>query len=131
MIVLDTHVVIWASTSVRSLGRETSRLIARASANATLNYSAVSIYETHSLRGRLRLPVSIEDMRRYWREAGLIELPLTGEITLRATQLTGLNGDPFDRFIAATAEVIGGTLVTADEDILAWPGKLKRQDARL
>jgi hypothetical protein len=33
--------------------------------------------------------------------------------------------------IVASARALGGTLITADEKILAWPGALDRHDARL
>lgn len=62
-------------------------------------------------------------------EAGAIELPLTGDIALRAVELEGLPADPADRFIAATALVHNATLMTADEAILDWRHTLRRQDA--
>lgn len=45
------------------------------------------------------------------------EAPLTHEIVLLAHELT-LPPDPADRFLAATAKVLGLTLVTADERLL-------------
>jgi PIN domain nuclease of toxin-antitoxin system len=38
--------------------------------------------------------------------------------------------DPADRIIAATANVHGATLLTADDRLLDWPGRLARHDAR-
>lgn len=46
------------------------------------------------------------------------EAPLTHEIALASQQL-GLHPDPADRFLAATAEVLDLTLVTADARLLA------------
>lgn len=46
------------------------------------------------------------------------EAPLTHEITLVSQQL-GLHADPADRFLAATAKVLGLTLVTSDAKLLA------------
>lgn len=72
---------------------------------------------------------------REWRDglvsAGIKELPLDGEVALRAAELTGLHADPADRFIAATALVHDATLITADERLLAWKHSLDRHDARL
>lgn len=48
------------------------------------------------------------------------EAPLTHEIAQISRQLT-LHGDPADRFIAATAKVLGLTLVTSDARLLACP----------
>ena len=46
------------------------------------------------------------------------EAPLTHEIALVSRQLALSHQDPADRFIAATARVMGLTLVTADERLL-------------
>ncbi|HEY6349079.1 MAG TPA: type II toxin-antitoxin system VapC family toxin [Candidatus Angelobacter sp.] len=46
------------------------------------------------------------------------EAPLTHEIALVSQQLK-LHSDPADRFLAATAKVLGLTLVTADERLLS------------
>jgi len=47
------------------------------------------------------------------------EAPLTQEIVLAAHRLAWTHRDPVDRFLAATAQVLGLTLVTADERLLA------------
>jgi len=49
--------------------------------------------------------------------AGLHEAPLTHEMALLAESLP-LHADPADRFLAATAKVLGLTLVNADERLL-------------
>jgi len=46
------------------------------------------------------------------------EAPLTHEIALAAQQLSWKHADPAGRFLAATAQVLGLTLVTADERLL-------------
>jgi PIN domain nuclease of toxin-antitoxin system len=54
-----------------------------------------------------------------------VEIPVDGEIGIRATGLADFHGDPADQLIVATA--LGGhQLVTADERILDWPGALGR-----
>ncbi len=62
-------------------------------------------------------------------EQGLAEIPLDGNITVRAGLLPDMHGDPCDRLIVATA-LEGHELVTADERLLEWPGPLSRIDAR-
>lgn len=52
------------------------------------------------------------------------------ENATRATELDDLHDNPFDRMIVATALVEGAILLTADQSLLAWSGKLRRQDAR-
>ena len=50
--------------------------------------------------------------------AGFREAPLTHEIALASQQLAFTRSDPADRFLAATAKVLGLVLVTADERLL-------------
>jgi len=80
--------------------------------------------------GRIALPVAPPQWRRALIEAGLIELPVNGDIGIQATELTGLHADPADRLICATALHMGATLVTADTALLSWDGPLQRLDAR-
>ena len=60
---------------------------------------------------------------------GLIEIPVDGDIGIRANALPDFHADPADRIIVATA-MGGHRLVTADERILGWDGNLARLDAR-
>jgi PIN domain nuclease of toxin-antitoxin system len=60
---------------------------------------------------------------------GIIEIPLSGEITILAAQLKSLHGDPADRFIVATAITQEATLLTADRALLRWRNELPRQNA--
>ena len=47
------------------------------------------------------------------------EAPLTHAVSIQSRRLTLANHDPADRFLAATAQVYGLTLVTSDELLLA------------
>ncbi len=80
-------------------------------------------------KGRLAFPGDIASWRAGLLEAGLVEIPVNGEIGIRAIQLGGLNGDPADRIIVATALIGDHRLVTADQRILQWPGPLNRLPA--
>jgi len=83
-------------------------------------------------RGRLGIGAAPEawrhDLLTSW---GLLEYSVTGEIAIAAVGLSGFHADPIDRLIVATARVHGARLITADRQILAWPGHLDRQDARV
>lgn len=61
---------------------------------------------------------------------GIREVPLTASMAIRADGLTDCHADPADRFIIATALTLDVTLLTADEQILRWPGQLDRLNAR-
>ena len=78
--------------------------------------------------GRFDLLADPEAWRRELLAQGLVEIPVSGLIGVRAGLLTGLRGDPADRLIVATA-LEGHQLLTADSQILEWPGKLRRIDA--
>ena len=48
----------------------------------------------------------------------LREAPLTHEIAIAAQELPWSHSDPADRFLAATAQILDLTLVTADTRLL-------------
>ena len=79
-------------------------------------------------KGRLRLLVDPGAWRRNLLDQGLIEIPVDGGIASRAGALGRLHGDPADRIIVATA-LEGHRLITADLQILEWPGPLSRLSA--
>ena len=80
-------------------------------------------------KDRLDYPDDVTAWRRELLGQGLIEIPVDGDIGIRANALAGFHADPADRIIVATA--LGGhRLVTADERILSWSGNLDRLDAR-
>ena len=79
-------------------------------------------------KGQLELGTDLLSWRRVFLDAGISEVPVDGEIAVRAGLLPLLHGDPADRLIVATA-LAGHELVTADRRILDWPGNLHRLDA--
>jgi PIN domain nuclease of toxin-antitoxin system len=131
VIVLDTHVLLWADSADRKLGRKTKALVDRQWSDGQVAICSISFWEAGMLaeRGRIRLGKPVVEWRADLLAAGLTEVPLDGSTALRSLELAGLPGDPADRFIAACALVSGATLVTADERILAWPHALPRHDA--
>ncbi|HMN79337.1 MAG TPA: type II toxin-antitoxin system VapC family toxin [Burkholderiaceae bacterium] len=132
MIVLDTHVLVWADSADRQLGRKTRALIERMWAGGKVAVPAIAFWEVGLLhaRRRLRLPIAVGEWRDAILTAGAVELPLDGAVAIRALDLTGLHDDPADRFIIATALIHGATLVTADQRLLDWRHPLDRHDAR-
>ena len=89
--------------------------------------SAISFWEISLLHSKRRLAL-LQDVgawrRRLLRE-GLKEIPVDGEIGIRAVELADFHADPADRVIVSTA-LDGHQLVTADRSILDWPGPLSR-----
>lgn len=132
MIVLDTHALVWMDAGDKMLGRKARARIKDDWHKGEVLVSAISFWEVAVLveRGRIKLASSVKEWRQELIAAGLMEVPLDGQIALRACELNGLSDDPADRFIAATALLSHATLVTADERSLAWKHSLERLDAR-
>jgi PIN domain nuclease of toxin-antitoxin system len=113
---LDTHIWLWSLLEPNKLGNRLQRELQEPGNEQWL--SPISVWEATVLqrKGRLIIPGNAVD----WFErslGGLHEAPLTHEIALLAEKLP-LHGDPADRFLAATAKVLGLTLITADERLL-------------
>ena len=131
MILVDTHALIWLRTGDARLGAGARRALDDALRDEELSVSAMTFWEIALLKskGRLDFPEDVGLWRRELLGQGLAEIPVDGEIAIRANALPGLHADPADRIIVATAQA-GHRLVTGDERILAWDGNLARLDAR-
>ena len=116
-LLLDTHIWLWSLAEPARLSPRVQHEL-RDRRNE-LWLSPVSTWEALLLhaKGRIRLRGSI---REWVTEATmhLREAPLTHEIVVAAQGLPLQHPDPADRFLAATAEVLGLTLVTADHRLL-------------
>ena len=115
-LLLDTHIWLWSLSDPKRLGRGVlTRLRDREN---ELWLSPISTYEALTLHHKRRF--EIDGNLQDWllrATAGIHEAPLTHEIALIARQLP-LHQDPADRILAATAEVLDLTLVTADQRLL-------------
>jgi PIN domain nuclease of toxin-antitoxin system len=133
MIILDTHVLIWMTQDSDQIGQKTRDLIDAALANDELLVSAISFWEIVMFKHRKQVEIAmpLSAWRNSLLKAGVREIPICGEVGLLAVDLNGITPDPADRMIAASAILQSATMVTADDDILAWTGNLKSHDARL
>lgn len=134
MILLDTHVVIWAVIADPHLG-ERARTVIRQDRDRRI--SAMVAWEVAMLVRKRRLtftmPVEV------WLDRAMIvleahDIPVSRDIAQEAGGLPDdLHGDPGDRIMIATARQTGATLVTADTKILAYAaaGHLTAIDARV
>lgn len=130
MTLADTHALIWLWTGDDQLGSDARRIIDSALQDGDLAVSAMTFWEVAMLRGKERLafPEDVAAWRRELLGQGLIEIPVDGEIGIRANELADFHADPADRIIVATA-MASHQLVTADRRILDWHGELRRLDA--
>lgn len=118
-LLLDTHIWLWGLL-------EPDRLVpavrdALQSPDNELWLSPISVWEALVLveRGRLLLTTSpAEWVQNMVRAIPRREAALTHDIAVMSRQLSLSHEDPADRFLAATARVLGLTLVTADERLL-------------
>ena len=117
-LLLDTHVWLWALSDPSRLSRRVRAELTRPENELWL--SPVSTWEALLLnaRGRIRLPVNLADWLAN-STGHLREAPFTHEIVLLSQQLPLPHRDPADRFLAATAQVMDLTLVTADDQLLS------------
>ncbi|SHN77016.1 PIN domain nuclease, a component of toxin-antitoxin system (PIN domain) [Geodermatophilus obscurus] len=118
-VLLDTHVLIWASTAPERLGAAEQLL---ADADARL-LSAVSIWEL-AIKQRLgKLSVG-PDVRTWTRrvtsELVLDHLPVTADHAAAVEHLPDVHRDPFDRLLVAQAVAEGAVLLTADARLAAY-----------
>lgn len=132
LILIDTHALIWLDRHDPALGKSSRKLADEALQDEALVVSAITFWEIATLivKGRFAMDVDLARWRLNLIGLGLVELPLDGEIGIAAAQLHDLHGDPADRVILATALANDATLLSADKQLLEWPGQLARHDAR-
>ena len=125
MILLDTHVVVWAAIEPKRLSRAASSALLRARRGDGLAMASISLWEMASLFTRRRIETygTIEaSMRQVLETVGIVVKPITPEIALLAAQFPeSYPRDPGDRLIGATARAEGLALVTQDERIRSSP----------
>jgi len=122
-VLLDTHVLIFWVNADSRLSVNHKRVIKKASPEAPLWVSDISLWEVATLveRGRIHLRLPLRD----WLEAAVAP-PLVQRCSLSpsvaaavAALPTSFHRDPADRIIVASAQVLGATLLTRDQRILS------------
>lgn len=123
MILLDTHVLIWANDDSKRLSRPATSAIRRARNDGGLAISAISLWEIATLfaSGKIQGYGTVEASVRVLIEDVSVR-PITPEIAALAAQFPDdYSRDPSDRIIGGTALSEGLTLVTRDEKIRRSP----------
>lgn len=122
--VLDTHVWLWLADGSPRLSGALRETILAACHDRQTYLPVIAVWEACMLeaKGRVALRPSCADWITSALSAPFIHLePLSVEICIDGTRLPRLAGaDPADRLIAATARVLGATLVTRDRRLLAY-----------
>jgi PIN domain nuclease of toxin-antitoxin system len=119
MLLLDTQMVIWATLENAKLPAAARQKIANASA---IYVSAVSLWEIGMKvsTGKLKLPISMDDIEARLAAANAVPLALTWTHALRAHDVAAFHPDPFDRLLLAQAVTEPLHLLTADEKLKGY-----------
>ena len=123
MILLDSHVLIWAVADSKRLSKAAASAIRRARRGDGLAVSAITAYEVawQIASGTIQGYGTVETSVRRFLESVTVR-PITPEIAALAAQFPeDYPRDPADRLIGATARAEGMTLVTRDERIRRSP----------
>jgi PIN domain nuclease of toxin-antitoxin system len=124
VILLDTHVVVWAAIEPKRLSRAAESALLRARSGG-LAMASISLWEMASLFARRRIETygTVEaSVRQVLETVGVIVKPITQEIAVLAAHFPETYPlDPADRLIGATARAEGLVLITQDEKIRSSP----------
>lgn len=117
---LDTHLLLWAATGSERLPDTTRALLEDTTTDVW--FSVVNLWEI-VIKLQLKCTdfhVDPDLLRAHARLAGLGELAVLGEHVLGVRELPPLHRDPFDRLLLAQARHERVTLLTVDEQLLAY-----------
>lgn len=118
---LDTHILLWWLNAEPRLSTKHRQILDAASAENPLRVSDISLWEIATLEslGRLELRLPLRD----WLERAIAPplvrtVGISPAIAAEAAALPDtFHRDPADHILAATARVLGATLLTEDSRI--------------
>jgi len=122
---LDSHVLLWWWFEPDRLSSAVATLLSNPS--TTILVSAASIWELslkHHLGKLPELQSAIHDLRNLLQADGFSELAISAAHGLRAGSYQQAHRDPFDRLLAAQAELEGLQLVSLDPALASFPCRL-------
>lgn len=115
MLIIDTHILLWALYDSEKLSKRAILAIK----NEDCCVSIASLWEIaikQSL-GKLQLSQSIEEIAEQCDKHGVAIIGIEPKHCQKQIELPFIHKDPFDRIIIAQAATEGYTIVTADEYI--------------
>ena len=125
-VLLDTHLLLWAAGEPQKLSSRARELLS--DAENALVFSAASIWEVAIKQGLKRSDFRAEarQLRRGLLDNGYEELAVTGAHAVAIDSLPPLHKDPFDRILIAQAQVEGIRLLTTDDRVAQYPGRVQK-----
>lgn len=126
LLLLDTHLLLWAAGDPDRLSAQARELIS--DPDNQLNFSIVSLWELSIKRslGRTELMVDPAVLRRGLLDNDYRELAITGAHALAVEHLPPIHKDPFDRLLVAQASHEGMILLTSDDTLTRYPGTIRK-----
>lgn len=124
LILLDTHVLLWAISEPNKLSTTVKQYIDVAQQNKLLLLSSISLWEIAMLEQKKRIDIR-QPLKTFLESIiniqGLAIKDNSIEVAVESNLLAdSFNNDPADRLIVATAQYYNATLLTRDQKILAW-----------
>ena len=112
ILLLDTHLLLWAAGTPGRLSAEARALLL--DRENELTFSAASIWEVAIKLGLGRDDFQVDPrlLRRGLLANGYREVPVTGDHATELGRLERHHRDPFDRILICQARVEGSTLLT-------------------
>lgn len=124
-LLVDTHLLLWATARSRRLPKE-ARLLLEDAANEVF-FSAASLWEI-VIKATLRRPdfdVDVARLRPALTEMGFAELAVSGAHAERLPALPPIHKDPFDRMLVAQS-LTEPLLLLTNDGVLAGYGSVVR-----
>jgi len=122
MVVLDTCAIIYDAFEPNRLGKAAKQAINKAEKSQTLICSDISLWEIAMLVSKDRINPGTDYLgfiNTALAARGIKVEPISPEIADVAVSLpSGINADPADRIILATAQTLCATLVTCDQNLV-------------
>lgn len=118
-LLLDTHVLLWATVDSPRIRGIRKRLLAP---DNEVYFSVASLWEITIKVSLGKLKADAAEIREASLGNGFVELPILGPHTLHVAALPWLHRDPFDRLLVAQAAAEPMRLLTADDQLLAYGG---------
>ena len=124
-LLLDTHLLVWAMGSPERLSAALAAML-QDPANTPV-FSVASLWELVIKQGLGKPDFRVEPalLRRAMLDGGWQELPVQAHHALAVAALPLLHRDPFDRLLLAQASSDGLLLITADQQLAAYPGPVR------
>lgn len=123
MLMLDTCALIWWTMSPEQLSKKATEACQNMEKNGQGLISSISIWEIgiKVKNNKLDIGMSIEEYTQHIRDLGYLSILAVDEhIWLKNISLDWQHRDPADRTIVASALLKNCSLVTADENIIAF-----------